>query len=114
MREEEERRRKEEESQLAAIAQAKAVVESLRSEAAARNQLRAAEGAVNPETLDLRQFDSSIKRNTAAVKKLRAVTEEGLAALLDELRCALIYGSLFFISASFLDPPQPPVLALFF
>jgi hypothetical protein len=49
---------------------------------------RAPAHAVHPVADEdtLKQRDSSIKRNTTLVKKLRSITEEGREALLKELR----------------------------
>lgn len=41
--------------------------------------------ALRPDEADLRRLDASVKRNTALTKKLRGITEESRAGLLDDI-----------------------------
>lgn len=49
---------------------------------------RKSEGYANflPDTVFLRTLDSSIKRNTAVIKKLKQINDEQREGLMDELR----------------------------
>jgi hypothetical protein len=50
-----------------------------------RNLRKANLEAVPPLESDLRKLDASVKRNTALIKKLRSISEESKASLLEDI-----------------------------
>uniref|UniRef100_A0A061R4F1 Regulator of nonsense transcripts 2 n=1 Tax=Tetraselmis sp. GSL018 TaxID=582737 RepID=A0A061R4F1_9CHLO len=88
-REEAELRAKEEAEKLDAIKDATARMRELTRAARSKRELRLANLSPNrPDETQLRALDSSVKRNTALIKRLRQVGEDGNESLSEDLKRA--------------------------